>query len=315
MSFVFHIDDILKNYDIQDYELHKFRSVYKVVEKDKELLLKKFNSERKVHNTVEIIKYLRQNNFRFCQEVYKDKRDNEYIGFNNKYFACFKWIDGREVNLKDMKEVKKSIKVIYLFHKAMKDIDYTSMSLKDNSDWIFRFEKDIILLNDVREIILNKRNWNSIDKFYYDSIDHGIKILHKLLMELYKNGFGNVLSINKSVCHNSLYYQNLIMSKKDVFLIDFGGVNVNHYVHDLSRFARRVFYKNNFDITMLHAIYKLYNYYYKFNKFEKRLFKISMTYPYKFIRLAYRIYIKDKDKEEGNLISKLKRYSRYELGK
>lgn len=315
MDFIGYLDDILKNYNIDKYDLHKLRSVYRISAKHSDMVVKKFNSKSKLDNTLKIISYLNNNSFNLCQQIYLNKNKESYCEMNGKYYACFSWIDGREVNFKDHKEVKKCIKSVYLFHKIIKGFDQNEISVSDNSDWIKNFSDNINSLLNIRNIIMSKKEWNSIDKFYYENIDTAINILNRLIVELDENGFGNILSMNKSVCHNSLYYQNLILNRRDVYLIDFGGVSLNHYVHDLARLARRVFYKNGFDIKFLNMIYKTYNSYYKFDDIDKRLFKISMAYPYKFIRIGYKYYLQNKEVNEDRIVSKLVKYSKYELGK
>lgn len=315
MDFIVYLDNILRNYGIDKYELHKLRSVYRVSSKYSNVIVKKFNSNIKLNNTLKIISYLKNNSFNMCQDICLTKNKEQYCKINGKYYACFSFIDGREVNFKNHKEVKKCIKSIYSFHKVIKNLDINEVTINDNSNWIKNLNNDLNTISNIKDTIIKKKEWNIIDKFYYENIDTAIKILYKLLTELNDNDFINILSMNKMVCHNSLYYQNLILNKKGVHLIDFGGVSLNHYVHDLSRLARRVFYKNGFDVKILNMIYKTYNNYYRFSDIDKRLFKISMTYPYKFIKIGYKYYIQNKNLKEEKLISKLIKYSRYELGK
>lgn len=307
------LDKILESYNITNYKIQKFRSVYKISTKDRNILLKGFNSKTKVLNTKIILSHLYNNNFKFCQKIFYNNDDQFYFSFNNKYYSCFSWIDGKEVNLKEIKNIKRSIKSIYLFHKSLSNLDYSYMEIKDNSNWDVKFEESIINLYDIKNTILNKTVWCCVDKFYYENIDTAIKILHNIVSELYRSDIRDFLINNKSICHDSLYYQNLILKKKDVYLIDFGGICINNSIYDLSKFARRVFYKNKFDVQLLNEMFDYYNLYYKFNDIEKRLFNLYMKYPYKFVKFGVRFYLRNKEFEREKLINKLKKYAEYEL--
>ncbi|EIA22265.1 hypothetical protein SFB3_377G0, partial [Candidatus Arthromitus sp. SFB-3] len=55
-------------YNITNYKIQKFRSVYKISTKDRNILLKGFKSKTKVLNTKIIISHLCNKNFKFCQK-------------------------------------------------------------------------------------------------------------------------------------------------------------------------------------------------------------------------------------------------------
>ena len=314
MNFIEHIDNIVKSYGISNYNIQKFRSVYKINSKDRILLIKKFNSKTKLFNTKKIINHLKYNNFKYIQNIYYNLKNEFYFEFENKFYACFSWVDGREVDIKNVKEIKKCTKTIYLFHEAIKNVNDFSMILKDNSDWIEKFEEDIFNLYDIKNKLTKVNSLSELDKFYYENIDKAILKISEIINILNENNFNKFLSENKIICHSSLYYQNFILGKNDkIYLIDFGGISLNNKVYDLARFARRVFYKNSFDTKVLNDIYKVYNKYYKFSEFEKTLFDSYLKHPYKFVKLGYRFYIQNKNMDELKLFNKLKKYCKYEL--
>lgn len=304
---------ILESYGITNYKIQRFRSVFKISTKNRNILLKEFRSKTKILNTEAILYHLHENNFKFCQKIIYNNNNQFYFEFKNKYYSCFSWIDGKEVDLKKIKNIKNSIRSIYLFHKSLKNIDRSKINVSDNSNWDVKFEENIIDLYNIRNVILNKKSWNSIDRFYYENLDMALKILHSIISDLSKSDIKDFLSNNKSICHNSLYYQNLILKNKEIYLIDFGGVCINNFIYDLSRFARRVFYKNKFDMKLLNEMFEFYNYLYKFNDIEKRLLNLSIKFPYKFIKFGVKFYLRNKEFDTEKLINKLKKYTEYEL--
>lgn len=304
---------ILESYGITNYKIQRFRSVFKISTKNRNILLKEFRSKTKILNTETILYHLHENNFKFCQKIIYNNNNQFYFEFKNKYYSCFSWIDGKEVDLKKIKNIKNSIRSIYLFHKSLKNIDRSKINVSDNSNWDVKFEENIIDLYNIRNVILNKKSWNSIDRFYYENLDMALKILHSIILDLSKSDIKDFLSNNKSICHNSLYYQNLILKNKEIYLIDFGGVCINNFIYDLSRFARRVFYKNKFDMKLLNEMFEFYNYLYKFNDIEKRLLNLSIKFPYKFIKFGVKFYLRNKEFDNEKLINKLKKYTEYEL--
>lgn len=313
MDYGNHIDEIVKSYGIIDYRIEKFRSVYKINSKSNVLLVKKFNSKIKLLNTKKIINQLKYNDFNFVQNIRYNLKNEFYFEFENKFYMCFKWIDGREVNAKKIGEIKKCTKIIYLFHEAVKNINDTSIILNDESNWIEKFEQDLSNLYYIQKTISKKYKLSELDKFYYGNIYSAISKINKIINFLNKHNFKNFTDENKIICHNSLYYQNFILNNGKIFLIDFGGMVLNNRIYDIARFARRVFYKNKFNFNVLNQIYKIYDNNYKFSEFEKKLFENYLEYPYKFVKLGYKFYIQNKDINQDRLLNKLEKYCKYEL--
>lgn len=313
MDCVDHIDKIVKSYGIYNYKIEKFRSVFKVISKNNILLIKKFNSKIKLFNTKKIINQLKYNNFDFVQSIYRNLKNEFYFEFENKFYMCFKWIDGREIDTKKISEIKKCVKIIYFFHEAVKNINDDSIILNDESNWIEKFEEDLSNLYYIQKTISKKYILSDLDNFYYENIYSAISKINKIIDFLNKSNFKKFTEENKIICHNSLYYQNFILNRGKIFLIDFGGMVLNNRIYDIARFARRVFYKNNFDFKILGQIYKFYDNDYNFTEFEKNLFDNYLKYPYKFVKFGYKFYIQNKDINEDRLLNKLKKYCKYEL--
>ncbi len=313
MGFVKYISTIANQYSIHNYEIQKLRSVYKIKSKDKSLIVKKFNSKKKLFNTKKIIDYLKTNNFKYVQNIVYNLNNEFFIEIDNNFYVCFEWIDGREANIRSWSEIRKCIKTIYLYHESIKNIDYSSMDLKDDYNWIKNFDKDILNLYKIKKLISDKRQFNIIDKFYYDNIDKAIFNISKIKEAIELEKYINFLESNKIICHNSLYYQNFILSNGAIYLIDFGGIVLNYRIYDIARFGRRILYKNKFNMKILNKIYKFYNSYYKFCKIEEILFYFYVKYPYKFVKFANKIYLEGKDIDEIRLLRKLKMYYEYEF--
>ena len=313
MNLIDKIDYIVKSYGISSYTIEKLRSVYKIFSKDKVIVIKKFNCKDKLFNTKKIINHLKSTNFKYSQNICYNLNNEFYFEFDKKYYACFVWINGREVNVKNDKEIRKCIKTIYLFHENTKQIRDSTIKLNDTSNWVDNFNKDIFNLYNIKEILSKKISMSELDEFYYENIDIAINRLRKLIENLSDSRIQRYLHENKIICHNSLYYQNFILNKNKVYLIDFGGICLNNKIYDISRFSKRIFYKNNFNFKLLDMIYNTCNSFYKFNSIEKNLFNCYLNYPYKFIKLGYRFYIQNKNIPKEILLRKLEKYYKYEF--
>lgn len=313
MKFLRYIDKIVKSYGIKNYMLEKVRSVFKITSDTHRLAIKRFSSKDKMFNTKKILNHLIQNNFLYSQNVCYNLRNEFYFEFENGFYMCFEWIEGREINFKNLYEINNGVKLIYDFHEITKNINDNSMILTDKSNWIFEFENDLRNLHEIKKIILMKKVLSCLDEFYLKNIYRAVCKISEIIKFLNTNNFEKFYCENKLICHNSLYYQNFIVDNQKVFLIDFGGMCFNNRIYDIGRFARRVFYKNNFKIDILNGIYELYNRFYKFSEFEKNLFDNYLNYPYKFIKIGERFYLKKKLIDEDCILNKLKKYSKYEL--
>lgn len=313
MNFPDNIERIMEKYGVRNYSVQKLRSVYKIKSQNKILILKKFNSKNKILNTKTIIEYLKNNNFKYLQNIVYDLENRFFVCVDEKFYMCFEWVDGREINVKNKYETKKCIQAIFSYHESVKNLDYSFMNLKDGSDWIKKFENDILNLYKIRDKIFRKNYFDLVDRFYFENISRAISNIERLKKHINVEEFYNFINENKIVCHNSLYYQNFIFCSGKIYLIDFGGICVNSRVYDIARFCRRIFYKNNFNSKILSKLYKTCDDYYSFNRIEKLLFYIYVRYPYKFVKFANKIYMKNKFLDQNRLIKKLEKYGKYEL--
>lgn len=313
MNFILGIDEILKSYGINKYDFKMVRSAYKITSGRKTLLVKRFNSQKKLMNTYKILNNLKLQGFKYTYQVCCNKKGDFYFEIDGKFYAFFNWIDGREVNLKNLKEILKCTKLVYKFHECIQGVDYSNINLKDESNWIEKFDSDIKNLINIESIILSKKYLYEVDKVYLMNINKSINKINHIIQWLKENNFSDYFVQNKIICHNSLYYQNFIKKNNKVYIIDFGGVCFNNRIYDIAKFARRVFYKNNFKFNILDDIYILYNKYYKFNDFEKRLFYKYLEYPYKFVRFGNKFYLKNKNMDNNILLNKINKYIDYEL--
>lgn len=306
-------DEILNSYGINSYDIERVRSAYRISSDKNKFLVKKFNSERKLINTSKILNYLNENGFKYVNHICKNKNGKFYFEIDGKFYGFFNWIDGREANLKNSEEILKCTRIIYKFHDCVKNLNYNDMDLKDNSNWIEKLKLDVKNLCDIEKIILRKFNIDKLDKFYLLNVKRAIHKIINIINFLEENDFLKYSINNKIVCHDSLYYQNFIMKNNKVYIIDFGGICINNCIYDLAKFARRVFYKNKFDLSILNKMYNLYNRFYRFSDFEKIIFCKYLDYPYKFVRLSCKFYLKDKNLKSDKLFCKFVKYVDYEL--
>ena len=307
------IDYIVNSFGIYDYNFEKIRSVYKLTSKEKVFVIKSFNSKEKLFNTKRIITHLKLNNFKDVQDIYYNLDNNFYFELFNKFYVCFSWIEGREVNVKNYKEIGKCVKKIFLFHESIKNVNDPFIILKDSSNWIEMFEEGILNFYYIKQKISEKNNLNAIDNFYLLNSDKIIKKIEGIIKVLIRNNFEMFSKQNKIICHNSLYYQNFIINRGKVYIIDFGGITINSRIYDLARFSRRILYKNKFDLKIVDFTYKTYNKHYKFCEEEKVFFKAFLDFPHKLVKLGNNYYIRNKKMNELSLIKKLDKYSKYEL--
>ncbi len=313
MNFIIGFEDILKSYGISKYKIEMVRSAYKISCERKNILIKKFNSHKKLMNTYRILNSLKLHGFKNTYQVFCNQQGNFYFKIDRKFYAFFNWIDGREVNLKKLSEISQCTNLVYRFHECVKDMDSNDIDLKDQSNWIEKFYKDINNLIKIESIILSKKYLEEVDKVYLINIGKAIDKITYIIQWLKDMDFLNYSINNKIICHNSLYYQNFIKKNNSVYMIDFGGICFNNRVYDIAKFARRVFYKNNFNFNILNNIYEIYNKYYEFNDFEKKLFYKYLEYPYKFVRFGNKFYLKNKNINKNTLLNKINKYTDYEL--
>lgn len=313
------INNVLNKYGLKPLSIFKVRSVYKVETERKTICLKKIRSGRqKIKNGNILVEELIGKGFFNVTRYIKTKDGSAYVTYKKYIFYATEWIDGLEVNLGNINEAINCMKLMAKFHIAARSIDKRRLRLKDNlKNWPKIYLDALRDLETFKIIIERKKLRNEFDLEYYKNIDNFYNRGMIALEVLNKSNYYKLSKMsyeNKTICHDSFYYQNIIKKGNKYFLIDLDSIIVDLQINDVGKLIRRLMFKNEYkwDFNKARILIEAYSEVQKLSREELEVMLSLIIFPHKFWKLGRKRYIKLKSWSEskyGHKLSKLISYS------
>lgn len=312
------IDAVLEKYDFEVVNYSKVRSAYKIKTNNGNVCLKKINHGKyKPNNGSFLVEALSDKGFCNTAKYYKTKSQNKYVKHENVLFYATEWIDGEECNLNNIEEAVTCVKLLAEYHKASSSIDTTKLKIRNNlKNWPEIFRNNLRDLDKFDEIVKSKKIKTEFDLMYCNYLDN---IYHRAMVSLNLLNTSDYYKLskqaekNKTICHDSFYYQNIIKKNNEYYIIDLDSILIDLHVNDLGKLIRRLMFKSYYEWNFQKAkvLIEAYN---EVNRLEKNELEVMLSlivFPHKFWKLGKKRYIKYKNWDEKKYIHKLNRLVRY----
>lgn len=306
--------NVLNKYDFKVIDIYKSRSAYKVSTSSGNICLKKMkHGEYKASNGNMLVEYLISNGFSNIARYYKTKNGHLYVKSGKMIYYVTEWIDGIESDMNNIDEAIQCVKMLAQFHIASKKIDTSKFKIKNNlKNWSKIFKNDIDDLQRFKKIILRKRNKDDLDLSYLKHIDsfsnRGLAALSflneskyaKLSMKAYED---------KTICHDSFYYQNIIKKNNTFYIVDLDSIIIDLQINDLGKLIRRLMFRKAYrwDFNKAKLLIESYTSINLLSKDELEAMLSLIIFPHKFWKLGKKRYVKDKSWNQTKYIHKLNR--------
>lgn len=303
---------VLNKYDFNVKEIYKSRSAYKVSTNNGYVCLKKMkHGEHKAINGNILVEHLISNGFYNIPKYYKTKKGELYVKSKKYIYYISEWIDGIESDLSDINEAVQSVIVLAKFHVASKGIDISKLKIKNNlRNWPVIFNDNLNDLQKFKKIILSKKNKDYIDIAYLKHINsfynRGLEALNFLNESRYSE-----LSVqacdNKTISHDSIYYQNIVKKDNSYYLVDLDSIIVDLQINDLGKLIRRLMYKSSYkwDFSKAKILIDAYSSITPLTKDELEIMLALIVFPHKFWKLGKKKYLKNTTWNQNKYIHKL----------
>ncbi|NEZ46191.1 CotS family spore coat protein [Clostridium niameyense] len=313
------IKKVLNKYDFRAIDFSKVRSVYKIETTSGNKCLKRTkHGKYKIRNGHMLVEELKKAGFNNIADYYNTKQGAYYVKYNKWVFYATDWIDGEECDLSYIEEVEECAKLLGEFHKATKNIDLSKINVKNHlKKWPKVFSRNLNDMEKFKKVIQHKRVKNEFDSIYYEHIENfysrGLVALNYLNTSDYYR-ISKETNKDKSLCHNSFYYQNIIKKDNKYYLIDLDSIIIDIQVNDLGKFIRRLMAKKEYqwDFEKAKRIIKAYNSVYKLEKSDLEVMLALIIFPHKFWKLGKKRYKKHKHWSEGKYMNKLNKIIKYD---
>ncbi len=311
--------EVLKHYDFTVDSVEKVRSAYKVCTDKGIFCLKRVShGYRKAKKSCHIMKCLKERNFDNLAEFYPYKREKVIIKNKEAAFYLTYWIEGREASFSDTAEILRCAELLALFHNYSKGIEAPKhVKIKDHSKkWKKTFTKWRNQISGFKATIDKLKLKTEFDYTYRSSIDYFYRqaeLAVKILDQSRYSELCNFYASEGNICHDSFYYQNILVDKDDkMYIVDLESCQYDIPMSDLGKLISRILSKKKFkwDFDLCRKIIESYCKVRPMTREEYEILLAMLVFPYKFWKLGKKRYVKNKLWEEKKFEKKLKRLNR-----
>ncbi len=313
------LTEVLRNYDFAVESVEKVRSAYKVCTDKGSFCLKKVShGYRKAKKSYHIMKHLKDNGFDNIAEYYYTKEGKSLVKHRDAAFYLTKWIEGNEVSFSSKDEILISAALLADFHnhakgfKAPKHVKIRTHTKK----WRKTFLKCREEIGKFKDYIDKLKLKGEFDYTYRNNIDFFMKEAELSVRILDHSRYNELCDyyINEGhVCHDSYYYQNILLDKDGRFyIVDLESCQHDIPMSDLGKFIRRVLSKKKYkwDFDFCRRIIESYCAVRPMTKEEYEMLLAMLVFPHKFWKLGKKRYVRNKKWNEEKYRKKLKRLLR-----
>ena len=313
------IKKALRNYKLQVLNIKRVRSVYKVKTDQGNVCFKQISKyKKKAVNGSILVNELNKNGFPYVAKYFKTTDGHLFVKHNKSYYYVTEWINGHECDLNNLDEAKKCMKLLADFHMTTLKIDASKLKLRNNlKNWPKIFFSKLSDLEYYKNIIENKKVGSEFDNLYNsvicDFYNMGIASLHLLNSSDYYS-LSKDASSQRSICHDSIYYQNIIKKDDDYYIIDLDSIKIDIHINDLGKVIRRLMFKKEYqwDFSKAKELIEAYSSVNPLSKSHLEAMLSMIVFPHKFWKLGKNRYIKGKGWSEKKYIKKLNKLIAYD---
>ncbi|HYF82896.1 MAG TPA: CotS family spore coat protein [Clostridia bacterium] len=311
--------EVLKHYDLNIEQVDKVRSAFKVFSDKGIFCLKRVSHGYvKAKKSFYIMMHLKERGSENIVDYYYTKDGKAFIKRKDAAFYLTYWIDGRETSFSSIDEILRCSELLSNFHNQAKGFEAPRhVKIKSHtSKWKKTFTKCRNELGKFKEFIDKLKLKAELDYTYRSSIDFFRKEAELAIRILDHSRYNELCDyyINERyVCHDSYYYQNILIDNDDrLFIVDLESSQYDIPVSDLGKFIRRILSKKKFrwDFDLCRKIIESYSKVRPMTKAEYEILLALLIFPHKFWKLGKKRYVKSKKWNEDKYRKKLRRLLR-----
>jgi CotS family spore coat protein len=309
------LEKILNNYDINYKSVEKVRSAYKVTDDNNSYCLKMLGRGfKRANKSYFLSKALWEKGFDNLAPYYYTK-DNEYLIKHKKSsFYITGWIDGSEVNFKNIDDILDSARFLAQFHIAAKDLEVPEgIRIRNrHGSMLENFKAHINTVKEFGEKI-NKKPKTGFDLIFKNSL-HIFMQEAEFSLSLLKTKQAKHALLDsekeRMICHDSFYYQNILRHQNGkLYLVDLESSLLDCPMSDLGKFIRRIICKTKFkwDFDLCRKIIDAYDSVRPISTNELYPLLAMIAFPHKYWKFGKKRYVKKKKWSEEDYQNKLKK--------
>ncbi|MBU3144402.1 CotS family spore coat protein [Clostridium sp. CF012] len=231
-------------------------------------------------------------------KVYPNAKGNPITEYNGQLFVLYSWIDGRDMNLEDPKDLALALQSLSKFHAD--SIGYepptTAIISSKLGNWPKQYESMKNRMLKIKEVCIQNPN-NTSFSTYVKTVGPIVEICDKTINLINNSPYNALCSIkqNKScLCHQDFGTGNVMLSQKTGFVIDLDSVTYDLPARDLRKIiGKRMMKFNDFSIKNIETILNFYEININLSPTHREVLKIDLMFPHWFFGLIKTIHKSD----------------------
>lgn len=228
-------------------------------------------------------------------ETYLRNRDGELITESDDgiRYAVKTWHEGKECNVRDIKEVCLAVRLLAWLHREFEHVDELNRESGEEADpensvreecakqreelpeLFIRHNKE---LNRVRTYIKSRKSKNGFERLVMESFDS----FYSQAAEAFSILQQTDLCIKEGWRHGEFSHHHVILGPRKNVITEFTHMNRGIQIEDLYYFTRKVLEKNRWDIKLGRAIFESYSSVRKISPEEWDYLYLLFLYPEKY---------------------------------
>ncbi|CDF57221.1 CotS family spore coat protein [Thermobrachium celere] len=296
-------------FNVESYE--KIKNIYKLITDRGIYCLKVSKYDLKQYNfIISAMNYLIDKGYEHILPIYKTIEGENYLAIDDGYAYLTDFIDAKEVDFKDLTELKMCIEAIAKLHLASRGFKYEIRIRDYYGRWIEKFKKRSSELLYFRAICESKDEKSEFDSIFLKYFDLHYRQSLKCLKDFETSNYFKIMESHKrlhEICHHDTANHNFLITHENIVLIDYDYVIMDTHLHDLASLLIRNLRYGNWDIKLFNFILNEYSRYIPITLEEIYLIFCFMEFPQDYWQVGLQYYVEKQPWTEENFLKRLNR--------
>ena len=206
------------------------------------------------------------------------------------------WPVGKECDTRSEEELLRSMRTLGKIHRAARGVWKLEGEEKQRmlgTDRCVELEKHNRELKRVQNFMRAKHKKGDFELLYLKHADRVLKEGWEILERLQKSGYAVLWERaveGEHICHGEYIHHNILMSRQEVSVVNWGHCEINVQVNDICLFLRKIMEKQNWNGELAGRMLEAYEKELPLSGEELCYLALCLSYPEKVWKLAHHYY-------------------------
>lgn len=283
---------VLEQYDLEVRNIRKGRGSYILDTNKGIVLLREYNGSSS--RAVWIEKVCRTvNEAGMYADLPIANKEGEYVSSDreDKRYLLKSWTFGREIDVKDTREIQGAVKNLANLHKVLQGFDSNECKKSPGMEDVFA--KRMRELRKILRYVKDKKHKNAFEmdflKEYEEYFEMCTRALELAGQEHIRAARKKLLELG-NVCHGDYNQHNILKEDNHLITVNFENCRIDCQTNDLYCFMRKMLEKHNWNLELAGEMIDLYMSQRELSEEELEILYIQFLFSEKFWKIANHYY-------------------------